>query len=123
MTDQRASPELDADELWTGGDAHATVRGEPAQAGLSRTFSDVRFRAFVSAAFDACYDWDLQSDRLEMSGQIDEPLGLEAGPLPTVRLPEGGDGEQGEHGEHECDGDAAEVHDRMVRRRDAGPQG
>lgn len=83
----------------------------------------MRFRAFVSVAFDAYYDWDLQADRLEMSGQIDELPGLEAGSLPTVRLPEGDDDEQGDHGEHERDGDAAEVHARMVRRRRAGPQG
>jgi hypothetical protein len=80
----------------------------------------VRFRAFVSAALDAYYDWDLQTNRLEMSGHIDGLLALEAGPLPTVRLPEGGDGEHGDHGEHESDGDAAEVHARLVRRRAAG---
>jgi len=79
----------------------------------------VRFRAFVSADFDAYHDWDLQTNRLEMSGHIDGLLALEAGFLPTVRLPEGGDGEQGDHGEHECDGDATEVHARMARRRRA----
>jgi hypothetical protein len=46
------------------------------------TLSDERFRAFLSAAFDAYYDWDLKTDDLEMSDQIDTLLGLKPGCLP-----------------------------------------
>ena len=46
------------------------------------TFSDDRFRAFLDAAFDAYYDWDLTTDRLEMSTQIEELLRLQPGSLP-----------------------------------------
>jgi PAS domain S-box-containing protein len=52
----------------------------------SETFSDARLRAFVSAVFDAYYDWDIDTGRMEMSGQIDSLLGLEPGSLPRTFL-------------------------------------
>lgn len=45
--------------------------------------SDVRLRAFVDAVFDAYYDWDIQTDSMEMSEQMAEVFRL-----PVERLPD-----------------------------------
>jgi hypothetical protein len=56
-------------------------------------FSGARVRAFLDVAFDGSYDWNVETDELQMSGQIDALLGLEPGCSPrsfagwTERLP------------------------------------
>jgi PAS domain-containing protein/DNA-binding CsgD family transcriptional regulator len=45
---------------------------------------DARFQAFVDSAFDAYYDWHIQTGLMEISAQMATLLGVEAGGLPRT---------------------------------------
>lgn len=49
-----------------------------------RISSDVRLRAFVDAVFDAYYDWDIQTDSMEMSAQMARLFRLPVEQLPCT---------------------------------------
>lgn len=50
----------------------------------STTFDHTRLRAFAEAVYDAFYDWEVATGRMDMSAQIDELLAIEAGMLPRT---------------------------------------